>query len=161
MNKTPTAQYIERLIELKTGDLGLLRANAGRSLNDSVLGFDLFSGLWWPLREKNQRAPKREVAWLIAKLYAFSPIQQSDGETLAIQLRKCQPKKKEEKIRFTQKFDEMINLPLNQIEGALQWAISEVADAKFELDWVKLTDDLSIWHRENVRLRWTEEFLNV
>lgn len=161
MSQTATAQYIERLSGLKTGDIGLLRASAGKNLNESVLSFDLFAGLWWPLREKNHRAPKREVAWLIAKLYAFKPIEQSDGKTLAIQLCKCQPRDKVAKSRFMQKYDEMIGLPVDKIEPALQWAISEIASAKLELDWIKLTDDLSIWHRENVRLRWVEEYLGI
>ena len=47
---TATEQFIGVLTDLKTGELGLLRVHAGQGLDESVVGFDLFSGLWWPLR---------------------------------------------------------------------------------------------------------------
>ena len=59
---TATEQYIEVLTHLKSGDLGLLRTHSGQGLDETVGGFDLFAGLWWPLRQKNERAPRREVA---------------------------------------------------------------------------------------------------
>ena len=83
---TATEQYVEVLTRLKSGELGLLRTHAGQGLDESVEGFDLFAGLWWPLRAQTQRAPRREVAWLVAKLYAFQPLEHSPGETLARQL---------------------------------------------------------------------------
>jgi hypothetical protein len=67
-----TEQYIDVLTRLKTGELGLLRTHAGQGLDESVDGFDLFSGLWWPLRRKNERAPRRPVAWLIVPVYRIS-----------------------------------------------------------------------------------------
>ena len=83
---TPTEQYVKVLANLKSGELGLLRKHAGRGLDESVEGFDLFAGLWWPLRARNQCAPRREVAWLIAKLFAFRCVAHSPGDTLAVQL---------------------------------------------------------------------------
>lgn len=154
-----TKQYIDVLTRLKTGDLGLLRTHAGQGLDETVNGFDLFSGLWWPLRQKNERAPRREVAWLIAKLYAFCPIPQSPDETLARQLRRCQPNEEQARKRYQKRFDRMLALPVGQIEPALQWALDVVASGGQKLDWVRLTDDLSIWERESVRLKWAEHFL--
>lgn len=159
VSPTPTEQYIGVLTRLKAGDLGLLRTHAGQRPDESVDGFDLFTGLWWPLRKNNQRAPRREVAWLIAKLYAFCPISQSRGDTLARQLRQCQPGEATKRKRFQQKFDGMLLLPLDRIEPALQWAITVISSSDKQLDWVRLTDDLSIWERESTRLRWTEQFL--
>lgn len=155
-----TEEYIEVLSKLKTGDLGLLRTHAGESLDETVEGFDLFAGLWWPLRQKNQRAPRRAVAWMIAKLYAFCPIEHSSGETFAHQLRKCQPPNDTEH-RFAKRFDLMLVLPLDKIEPALQWALDLIASKKMKLDWVKLTDDLSQWEREKTRLKWAEQFLGI
>ncbi len=159
MSPTATEQYIGVLSQLKPGDLGLLRTHAGQRPDESVDGFDLFAGLWWPLRANNQRAPRREVAWLIAKLYAFCPAPQSHGDTLARQLRQCQPSEDGKRKRFQQKFDEMLLLPLNSIEPALRWAIRVISSSDKQLDWVRLTDDLSIWERESTRLRWAEQFL--
>lgn len=161
MSATATEQYIDVLTRLKKGELSLLRTHAGQGLDESVDGFDLFSGLWWPLRQKNERAPRREVAWLIAKLYAFCPILQSSGDTLARQLRKRQPTEERERKRCRQKFDEMLLLPLDQVEPALRWALDLVASRDLKLDWVKLTDDLSIWERESTRLKWAEQFLGT
>jgi CRISPR type I-E-associated protein CasB/Cse2 len=153
-----TLQYIQSLFRLKTGELGLLRTHAGQGVDESVEGFDLFAGLWWPLRQKNERAPRREVAWLIAKLYAFRPVPQSPGDTLARQLRRCtrDPAKAQ---RQQLKFDDLLLLPLREIEPPLQWALDLVASQNLNLDWVKLTDDLSIWERDSTRLKWAEEFL--
>ena len=55
---TGTEQYIRVLTRLKTGEFALLRTLAGKRLDDSVKGFDLFAGLWWPLRQRSERAPQ-------------------------------------------------------------------------------------------------------
>lgn len=159
MSPSPTEQYIDTLTQLKTGDLGLLRTHAGQGLDESLEGFDLFAGLWWPLREKNQRAPRREVAWLIAKLYAFSPIPHATGETLARRLRQCQPSEEKARARFRSRFDAMLLLSVDQIEPALQWGLGLVGSDKGTLDWVELTDDLSKWNQDVTRLKWAEQFL--
>lgn len=160
MSPTPTEQYIEILTGLKPGDLGLLRTHAGQGLDESVRGFDLFAGLWWPLQKRSQFAPRREVAWLVAKLYAFAPIPHSVGDRLACQLRRCQPDEESSRKRFQQRFDEMLLMPLGRIEMKLRWALGQVADSGSSLDWVSLTSDLSIWEREAIRLKWAEEFLD-
>ncbi|HOZ47509.1 MAG TPA: type I-E CRISPR-associated protein Cse2/CasB [Candidatus Hydrogenedentes bacterium] len=156
---TATEQFIDVLGSLKTGELGLLRAHAGQELDESVVAFDLFAGLWWPLRQRNQRAPRREVAWLIAKLFALHPLPHSPGDTLARQLRHCQPKEEAGRRRYQDRFDEMLALPVARIESALQWALGQVSSKSPSLDWVRLTDELSIWHREDTRLKWAEQFL--
>jgi CRISPR type I-E-associated protein CasB/Cse2 len=156
---TPTQEYIAVLTALKPGDLGLLRAHARQGLDESVDAFDLFAGLWWPLRQKNQRAPKRDVAWLVAKLYAFCPVKQSDHDTLARQLRCCQPATDPARERFRKTFDRLLLLPLDQIEPALQWALTQVASNTPKVDWVTLTNDLWQWQHESTRLKWAEEFL--
>jgi CRISPR type I-E-associated protein CasB/Cse2 len=156
---TPTEKYIQVVTHLKSGELAILREHAGRGLDESVEAFDLFAGLWWPLREKNQRAPRRGVAWLIAKLYAFRPIEHSSGETLAYQLGRCREDKDADKDPVRQRFDSMLTLPVERIEPALQWALDLIASKRPKLDWVRLTNDLSIWERETTRLKWAEDFL--
>lgn len=157
-----TQDYIDRLTRLKAGDLGLLRTHAGQALDESVQGFDLFTGVWWPLRAKTPRAPRREVAWLIAKLYALFPVPQVAGQTVARQLRRGQPLSEPARTRFQQKLDGMLLCPLGQMEPALQWALGAVAAAREpQLDWMKLTDDLSCWELEPTRLSWAKEFLEA
>jgi len=158
---TATEQFIDTLAGLKTGELGLLRTHAGQGLDESVDAFDLFAGLWWPLRQKNERAPRREVAWMIAKLYAFCPIAQSPDQTLARQLRRSQPNEERARRSFERRFDAMLVLPLDRMEVPLQWGLEQIASGDRKLDWVKLTDDLSIWERETIRLKWAEQFLET
>jgi CRISPR type I-E-associated protein CasB/Cse2 len=167
---TATEQFIDTLQSLKAGDLGRLRKLAGLSLDESVEGFDLFAGLWWPLREKSQRAPRREVAWIVAKLYAFCPMPQVGGQTLPAHLGRVRHGDERAAQRWQRRVDEMLLCPLNQIEPALQWAIRKIkktleslraADAKAGLDWVRLTDDLSFWEREEIRLKWAKQYLQV
>lgn len=144
---------------MKAGELGLLRTHAGQGLDETLDGFDLFTGLWWPLRAKSAGAPRREVAWLIAKLYAFRPVPQMHGETLACQVGRCCPDNNTERERFTQRFDRMLTLSLDKIETDLKWALNLLDSKNLKLDWVKLTDDLSIWERESTRLKWAKAFL--
>jgi CRISPR type I-E-associated protein CasB/Cse2 len=152
---TGTEQFIVSLRSLKCGDLGQLRQLAGQSLAESVIGFDLFAGIWWPLRQKNQKVPRREVAWLIAKLYAYRPLPASDA-TLAAQLGRLNASDKRRG-----RFDELLLLPLSLIEPRLQWAITLISENGFGLNWVRLTDELSIWEKEETRLRWAEQYLGI
>jgi CRISPR type I-E-associated protein CasB/Cse2 len=156
---TATERYIEVLTCLKSGDLGLLRTHAGQGLDQTVDGFDLFAGLWWPLRKDSPRAPRREVAWLVAKLYASRPLPHSPGHALARQLRRCQPSQDSARKHFQKRFDRVLVLPLDKIEPALHWALDLLASSGRELDWVRLTDDLSIWERESTRLKWARQFI--
>ncbi|MCG6552884.1 MAG: type I-E CRISPR-associated protein Cse2/CasB [Candidatus Magnetominusculus sp. LBB02] len=160
-----TKEYIDGLTHLKHGELGLLRTHAGQGLDESVDGFDLFTGIWWPLRQKNERSPKRTVAWLIAKLYASCPLSQSEDKELAYQLGLCQPEEDIDKKRFSQRFDRLLMLPLDKIEPAMRWALNTISsnDKKIikEIDWVRLTDDLSLWERQFTRLAWAEQFIEA
>lgn len=159
--RSATEEYIARLAELKPGTLSLLRAHAGQRLDESVDGFDLFAGLWWPLRQQSKRAPRRAVAWLVAKLYACRPIQHEPGAELAWQLGRCRPPDERARTAHQQRFDRMLNLPLSRLEPPLRWALNRISACNLNLDWVRLTDDLSIWERESTRLRWAKQFVET
>ncbi len=155
---TSTEKYVLNLTQLKEGDLGLLRTHAGRRLDHTLDAFDLFTGLWWPLRQESQRAPRREVAWLVAKLYAYKPLSESK-EPLCAQLRRC-VHGIDASERLEKKIDQMLTTPLDLIEPALKWALDELDSHNLGINWVKLTDDLSVWERESTRLKWAEQYLN-
>lgn len=184
---TPTEKFIKLLAgdwRLSSGERASgpggrarLRALAGRGLDESTPGFDLFTGLWWPLREKNQAAPRREVAWLVAKLYAAHPVphvrpEGGDESTLAAVLGRSEPRDESAGKRFRARFDALLQTPLGGLEPRLRWALSVAREAArgervAGLDWVRLTDDLSIWDRgeahrlrRDVRDAWAEQYLD-
>jgi CRISPR type I-E-associated protein CasB/Cse2 len=99
------------------------------------------------------------VAWLVAKLYAIQPVEQSPGEALAYQLGRCWKGRDPEKDPVVQRFDTLLTLPIENLEPSLRWAINLVSSHRLKLDWVRLTNDISIWEREVTRLKWAEEFL--
>lgn len=178
-----TAEYIKRLSGLQEGERSRLRRLAGRPLDDTLQGFDLFTGLWWPLRAKSQRAPRREQAWLVAKLFgAFRvPHIRTDsgaGPTLPEVLGRCEPRDEDSRKRYRTRFDALLCSPLSSLEPHLRWAMSEVARAVAGraphardvegIDWAQLLDDLSIWDRgeehrrgRDIRDLWAETYLNA
>lgn len=158
---TPTEQYISTLTHLKAGAMALLRRHAMQRLDQSVDGFDLFAGLWWPLRQRRENTPRREVAWLVAKLYALNPIPPEKGASLPRRLRRCVPSGEGEAARFRERFDRLLISPLERVEPELRWALAQLAAKGSSVDWVALTNQLSLWERQSTRRNWAKEFLGI
>jgi hypothetical protein len=175
-----TAAFIARLtndVRFGPGERAQLRVLAGRGLDESVGGFDLFTGLWWPLRQKNAASPRREIAWLISKLYAAFPIRHEPCErggptALAVILGR---EKRRLPVgpgaqRFRQRFDSLLCVTLAELEPHLYWALGVVREAvtaqrSTGVDWVQLTDHLSIWDRgekhrlgRDIQVVWAEQY---
>jgi len=181
-----TVDYIRRLEALHEGERARLRSLAGQPLDARLDGFDLFTGLWWPLRQMNRDAPRRETSWLVAKLFgAFGsvvshvrPDEVRMGPTLPAVLGQCEPRHEHDGPRFRARFDALLCSPLPGLEPHLRRALNEVAQAVQGrvphargvrgIDWAKLLDDLSIWDRgEEHRLGrdvcdiWAETYLDA
>jgi CRISPR type I-E-associated protein CasB/Cse2 len=173
-----TAAFIARLTDERLfgpGERARLRALTGRGLDENTPGFDLFTGLWWPLRQKNQAAPRREVAWLVAKLYAACSIRHvrpegEKGPPLARVLGGLERREPHLQPRFRGRFDALLQSPLSGLEPHLRWALSVVArgvehNRAQGLDWVQLLDDLSVWDRgdehRDVRDIWAKDYLSA
>jgi CRISPR type I-E-associated protein CasB/Cse2 len=178
MSQTPA--FIARLtndLKFGSGERAQLGALAGRGLDESVGGFDLFTGLWWPLRQRSAAAPRREIAWLITKLYAAFPVQhdpcERDGPSvLAVILgreeRRLPVGPARQRVR--QRFDLLLSATLAELEPRLRWALAVVRDAVIArrstgVDWVQLTDHLSIWDRgekhrlgQDIQDIWAEQY---
>jgi len=178
-----TAEYIKRLSDLQEGERSRLRCLAGRPLDATLQGFDLFTGLWWPLRKKSPATPRREPSWLVAKLFGAFPIphirpDSGAGPSLPEVLGRCEPQDEDDRKRYRTRFDAMLCSSLSSLEPYLHWALGEVArvvaghvpqarDVK-GIDWLQLLDDLSIWDRgeehrrgRDVRDIWAEMYLNA
>lgn len=151
-----TAEYIKRLSELKEGERSSLRRLVGRPLDETLQGFDLFTGLWWPLRAKSPATPRREPSWLVAKLFCTVPVQHirfdsGKGPLLPEILGRCEPPRpacwdaepfssvvpdrepaKSQFIaarKYRRRFDALLSTPLSGLEPHLRWALGEVARA--------------------------------
>lgn len=160
-----TIAYIKRLEALDAGERSRLRSLAGRRLDVRLDGFDLFTGLWWLLRATNERAPRRDTSWLVAKLFgAFGtavphvvPEGQPTGPALPAVLGLCEPRHEHNGPRFRTRFDALLCSPLPALEPHLRWALVEIARAVADrvphakgvqgIDWAVLLDDLSLWDR--------------
>lgn len=180
---SPTDDYIKRLSGLQEGERSRLRRLAGRPLDATLQGFDLFTGLWWPLRKKGPATPRRETSWLVAKLFgAFSVphirFDSGEGPSLPEVLGRCEPPAEDARKRFRTRFDALLCSSLSSLEPHLRWALGEVARAVAGhaphargvegIDWVQLLDDLSIWDRgvahlkkRDVRDIWAEKYLEA
>jgi hypothetical protein len=176
-----TAEYIKRLSDLSEGELSRLRCLSGRPLDETIVGFDLFTGLWWPLRARSAAAPRREPSWLVAKLFGQFRVphikSNSDADhSLPIILGRCEPHDDAGGTRFRTRFDAVLCSTFICLEPHLRWAISEAAkavDGRLPhmrdvkgIDWVQLLDDLSIWDRgethrgrQDIREIWAETYL--
>lgn len=159
-----TADYIWCLDGLKEGERSRLRSLAGQGLDVRLEGFDLFTGMWWPLRQAGPAAPRRETSWLVAKLHgAFGSAlphirpESGHGPILPAVLGLCEPRDEHTKPRFRTRFDALLCSPLPAIEPHLRWALGEIARAAqgrvpharsiTGFDWAVLLDDLSLWDR--------------
>ncbi|MCC7350777.1 MAG: type I-E CRISPR-associated protein Cse2/CasB [Phycisphaerales bacterium] len=183
-----TLAFIRRLEDLKEGERSRLRRLAGRPLDQTLAGFDLFTGLWWPLRQKSPATPRRETSWLAVKLFgAFGSSvphvrpEFGNGPTLPAVLGLCEPSDPPEfmaRNRFRTRFDAILCAPLSGIEPPLSWALDEIGRAVAGrvpraagvkgIDWAQLLDDLSIWDRDeqyrrgrDIRDLWAEQYLNA
>lgn len=153
---TQAEAFIRRLESLKEGERSRLRRLAGQPLDHALHGFDLFTGLWWPLRQRSPVAPRRETSWLVAKLFGAFPLRYVPCErdcptTLPFLLGTYEPKhpacqgaallssvppkrdpaRREfiEARRFRMRFDATLQTPLSGLEPHLRWALSVVQGA--------------------------------
>lgn len=166
---TPTEAFISKLENLGDGERLLLRRHLGKPLHESLAGFDLFTGLWWPLREKDRRAPSRETSWLVAKLFCARPIphirdakpnekkprlHQHRLATILGRIERREHSGDHDQKRFRDRFDALLCSTLDTIEPRLDRAlgVARAAHGKNKsdvpgLDWAQLLDDLWQWER--------------
>lgn len=170
-----TWKFIARLESLTQGERAQLRCLNGQGLDQSVISFDLFTGVWWPLRNESKGAPRRETAWLIARLFCSFKIPNAEGAlySLPMILGNAEPLEARQQKSYHLRFDALLQSTLLNIEPHLRWALPVVVRSVnmgrcAGLDWAKLLDELSIWDRgDEHRLKrdiqdiWAEQYLNA
>jgi hypothetical protein len=65
--------FIRATEAFTNGDWGCIAAAEYREMNQAPEAFDLFSGIYWGLRRRNLRLPRRQTLWLVLKLIAQTP----------------------------------------------------------------------------------------
>jgi hypothetical protein len=164
MKETQTDAYIRQLDALECGHRKLLRVHALSRLDRSVEAFDLFSGLWWPLRQKSPRVPRREVSWLVAKLFGAFPLPHRRGKLFAAVLGstvRALATDDRQRQSLERRFDQLLLTPLARIEPHLRWALAWLqaqGAGSIAIDWVELTDSLSKWEQPQTRIEWAKLF---
>jgi len=158
-----SCEYVARLESLTTGQLSLLRTLRYQPLDASLTGFDIFTAIWWPLREKGKHAPRREIAWLVLKLYATNVLRHEKGATLPLLLGNLHTAYAHEEamqnIIFKQ-VQSLLSSTTHTIEPILDTCISLVKKEYTALDWIHLLDTISAWEAQSAKMRWAEDFYN-
>lgn len=63
-------KFVRLAAGLDPASWAVLEQAAHTSLNQSPAAFDIFTGLYWPLRNRDRTVPSRNAAWLALKLMA-------------------------------------------------------------------------------------------
>ena len=170
-----TQAFIRNLETLNPGALSLLRRSQGQPLDRAGPAFDLFTGLWWPLREISPRAPQRWCSWLVAKLYGSFPLASSQRHLAqivgAVEPGRGKPRTKSiqrDRDRFRFRFDTLLTCPdeAERLEPHLRWCLQQIKDRsprQTDIDWVQLLNDLCDWHQATgeVQTKWASDYLNL
>lgn len=167
--------YVERIVSapgLKGGHLARLRALAMKKLSADVSAYDLFTGLYWPIRGRSPRAPRRNDAWNLAKLYAKFPwVPSADNvHTLPEHLsRLCLTLPT---ASLARRFDRLFVIRGKDFELALQQLLAltrkplqasavthPLLPGKFPpLNWSRLLHEMRDW--DTVRFSWVNKITN-
>lgn len=157
----PVDQYIAKLQSIGIGPLHHLRNATLRDLHEDIESFDLFTGLWWPLRSASAGAPRRRIAWSVAKLQGAVPLRDGRGATFpklvsSVARRLTQEQRKS----LEQRFDALLQADLRAVEAQLSWFLRFLRKhGATELDWGELTNTLSRWELPGYRARWARDYL--
>jgi len=63
-------RFVSAVAQLDGTAWGILANAAGRSMDEDPAAFDIFTGVYWPLRNKHSTLPSRNAAWMALKLMA-------------------------------------------------------------------------------------------
>jgi hypothetical protein len=63
-------QFVAAAARLDNASWAVLANAADRSMDDDPAAFDIFTGIYWPLRNKQSTLPSRGAAWVALKLMA-------------------------------------------------------------------------------------------
>jgi len=130
-------------------------------MHDCIEAFDLFTGLWWPLR-RGPRVPGREASWLVAKLFPWNP-STVEGGSLGDVLGQTAPRRREDLLRERRRIDSLLRAQGRPLEACLRQAVCRLNRAGVALDWVQVLQDLTLWDRpwKPTQTKWARDWLQA
>jgi CRISPR type I-E-associated protein CasB/Cse2 len=156
--------FLNRLKELPASDLKLLRENTGGTPGSDVRAFDLFTEIFWELRQKHKQLNK-ETCWLVATLYSWHSHESHDAQygSLASVLKRVHQKtcrNDESKKTAQNRFIRMLNLPRKELGPPLADVLRLFNRQGLAVYWPRLLDDLSRWNDpdRSVQQCWEQEY---
>jgi len=157
-----TAEFVEKIRSLGPADLDLLRRCADAPPDVSIQAFDLFTGLWWPLRQRSPRVPARGPSWLVAKLFPWNPRPGGTG-TLGAALVRLAPRGPEDRIRERARFGRLLSASGHALEVQLRHGLRRLNRAQVPVDWAQLLEDLTQWNQypKSPQLKWARDWLGA
>lgn len=160
-----SVQFVEKLENLKRGDLAILRRNAGLSLGESRRGIGLFYRLM-PMR----LGPREEIYFLVATLYPLNdrPAPTGDlGNSLALAKLKSDSEALSRRVAILldSEFEwlEQGRLKGGELGFRLRQAVKLLASKEIGVNWERLLQDLLQWSHPDkwVQKRWARSYFGT
>jgi hypothetical protein len=153
------ARFVTSLRRLDRSKLLTLRQAAGKPLGAGLASFDIFNGLWRPLRRK--RRVGRGPCWLVATLFPWNSKSGGAG-SLGAAMRAFAARR----ANFDQakrRFSLLLASSGPTADLRLLETVRLLAEEDLPLDWVRLLRDLSEWYAPGrpVQRTWANDFLGI
>jgi CRISPR type I-E-associated protein CasB/Cse2 len=158
--------FVDALEHLNPTSLSLLRRSTGQSLAESVPAFDLFTAIFWPLRER-YRGLSRQACWRVATLYSWHP-QPFGTDDLGLGLGRLVPfgyrdVDVRERKRQRRWFEALLTSDGAGLDAVLKHAVGRLARHRIPIDWRQLLEDLTVWRssRHVTQIKWATSYYLV
>ena len=156
--------FISQLFVLSAGDKTRLRAMLGRNPCWDVQAGDLFTGIFWPLRQKKLGRLERESCWIVATLFAFNELPGGERAGMDIgavtgHVKSWGFRNDHEKKRAERRFKNLLQMDRAQLALPLAVLIRILRKRNVPVDWTRLLTDLTEWNAEGkpVQARWKHQ----
>jgi CRISPR type I-E-associated protein CasB/Cse2 len=155
--------FVTALEKLGPDALSLLRRSTGLSLAESVAAFDLFTDIYWPLRERD-RGLSRQACWRVATLYPWHPQPHGTGD-LGLCLAWLVPlghsdSDRRARDREERRFETLLTADNAALDTALHYAVRRLARREIPIDWRQLLEDLTVWRSPDqmIQNKWATSY---
>ena len=155
--------FVSKLTDLGTGDMAILKRNAGNTLAESHGAMAIF----YRVKPYGLAIRNEEIFFLIATLYGLNEYPTSNDFDFGMTMRRVREKSSESVDR---RLMTLLDSDFNVIDGfqsgggelayRLRQCVKLANSKKVEVNWVKLLKDLQYWTHESkkVQKRWAKSY---